>query len=157
MHLSTRHTFGADPVRVHALVTDPEFLAHACVEMGATHHQVSATPQASSIVVTVATMAAVRAFLGPTMTVRQEFRWGPALCDGSRAGSMRITVDGAPVLVATRAHLAPAPAGSLVDYEGELTVSVPLVGPQVERAAAPGVLEALAAQERLARAWLASR
>lgn len=154
MQLSSRQTFSADPLRVHAALTDEAFLAHAAQAMGALRHEVSATGQVTLLRALVEAPAEIRPFVGPTFTLTQESTWGPPAADGARDGTVRVTVDGAPVELVGTTRLAPTASGSTLDYAGDLTVRIPLLGGKLEKAVAPAVLEALGAQERVARDWL---
>ena len=156
MRLSAQQSYGADPERVHALLTDEAFLSAAAVEMGATSHRVAASPGRTAVEATIDSPPEVRAFVGPSITLVQETRWQEPAADGSRAGDVSITVQGAPVSLEATCRLAPAPAGSTLAYDGELTVRIPVFGGAVEKAATPAILEALEAQEAVAQRWLAS-
>lgn len=156
MKLTARQSYPADPATVHAMLTDEAFLDRAAVEMGAVEHSVAVTADTTTVDAALQAPAPVRAFLGPHLRLRTETTWGLAAGDGSRSGALRITVPGSPVLVRATARLAPAASGTTIEYEGDLDVSVPLLGPAIEQQAAPEVLAALAAQERAGRRWLAA-
>lgn len=159
MHLTARHEFAAPADRVHAMSVDPEFLAQACRDVGAVDHSVEVTagPEGPVTRVSLATetIPAMRALAGATLTVGQEMTWGPADPDGSRNARLLIKVAGLPVTVDAQARLAPTASGSAIDYAGELTVDVPLLGGVIEKQAAPFVLEVLEIQQATGNRWLA--
>ena len=155
MHLINRQEFPADPARVHAMVTDEAFLAHAAAELGSPDARVAATAARTAVAASIETPPEINAFGGPRLSIVQETTWADAAPDGSRTGTIDLTVAGAPVSVRGTALLAPTPEGSAITYEGDLVVKVPLRGGRIEAAAAPTILEAFEAQGRVGRAWLA--
>lgn len=160
MHLTARHEFNAPCDRVYAMTTDPAFLAQVCRDLGAVDStvDVSDTPPGavSRVSLTQPTPGPLVAFAGPTITVGQEFSWGEAAPDGSRTARLLIKVAGMPVHVDAVARLAPTAAGCAVDYDGTLSVKVPLIGPAMEKQAQPFLLETLEVQQRSGDAWLAA-
>lgn len=155
MRLTLRHTFAADPRRVHALLVDQGFLEHTCRELGAREFLVEAGDDESTVAADVPTPDAVRGFLGPLMRTRQEHAWDAAGADGSRTGTVMITVAGAPFLVTGVTALRPVAGGTEYAVDADLSVSVPLIGRTIERSAAPEITGLLQAQARLADTWLA--
>lgn len=154
MQLTSRQDFPADPATVHAMVTDEEFLAHAARRMGSPDARVEATPERSRVEASVESPPEVRSFIGPRLAIVQETTWGAAAPDGSRDGTISITVPGAPVTLVGTVRLAPTASGSTIDYDGDLDVKIPLVGGRVEREAAPAILDSLETQARVGRDWL---
>lgn len=59
--------------------------------------------------------------------------WGPALPDGSRQGTWRADIPGAPAEVGGSMGLRPAPSGCTYVIDGRITVRVPLVGGKAEK------------------------
>jgi Protein of unknown function (DUF2505) len=160
MQLSARHEFAASCDRVYAMSIDPAFLARACTDLGATSQttDVCPGPDASTtrVSVEVETPSQLAALAGPSITVGQEMAWGGAAPDGSRLARLLIKVAGFPVAVDATARLAPTASGCAIDYAGTLTVKVPLLGPALEKQAAPFVLETLDIQQHSGNAWLQS-
>ncbi len=160
MHLTARHEFAASPDRVYAMSVDPAFLTQACHDLGARSQtvDVTGTPDAatSRVSMEAETVPALARLAGETVTVGQEMSWGPASPDGTRTARMLIKVAGLPVVLDATARLAPTASGSAIDYEGDFSVKVPLIGPVIEKQAAPFVLETLDVQQRTGTAWLAS-
>lgn len=154
MHLISRQEFPADPARVHAMVTDEDFLAHAAAELGSVDARVAATSARTAVEASVPSPSEIRAFIGPTLRIVQETTWAEPQTDGRRSGTVTITVPGAPVTLVGSALLAPTASGSEITYDGDLTVKVPLLGSRIEAQAAPTILEAFEAQGRVGRAWL---
>lgn len=157
MHLISRQEFPADPQRVHAMLTDETFLAHAAAELGSTDARVAATSTRTAVEAAVETPTEIKAFVGPTLRIIQEQTWAEPEPDGRRSGTVTITVPGAPVTLVGSAVLAPTDQGSVLTYEGDLSVKVPLLGGRIEAQAAPTILEAFDAQGRVGRTWLQRR
>ena len=155
MQFTNRQEFPADPHAVHAMVSDEGFLAHAATQMGALDATVAATPARSVVEASVESPIEVRAFVGPRITIIQNLTWAQPAGDGSRDGTLSIRVAGAPLTLTGTARLEPTASGSVITYAGELTVDVPLIGGRIESVAAPAILEALDAQGRVGRTWLA--
>jgi len=160
MQLTARHEFAAPCDRVYAMCIDPAFLTRACTDLGATSHttDVSRGPDASTtrVSVQVETPGQLAALTGSSITVGQEMAWGGPAPDGSRDARLFIKVAGLPVTLDATARLAPTASGCAIDYAGTLSVKVPLLGPALEKQAAPFVLETLDIQQHSGNAWLQS-
>lgn len=154
MQFTNRQEFPADPGSVHAMVTDETFLAHAATEMGAHDATIAATPTRSTVDAFVDSPVEVRLFVGPRLRILQEMTWERPAGDGSRNGTLSITVSGAPLSLTGTARLEPTASGSALTYAGELTADIPFLAGRIEAAAAPAILEALEAQGRVGRTWL---
>ncbi|WP_300082395.1 DUF2505 domain-containing protein [Propioniciclava sp.] len=157
MKITAAQSYPADPTAVHAMLTDEAFLARAASELGAVEHKVAATPSRSALEAALPAPSEIRRFIGDTLRIVMDTTWSDAAAGGSRDGVLTLTVPGAPMKAVADVRIAPAASGSTVTYDGDLTVSIPLVGGQIEKLAAPEILGALAAQERVGQAWLADR
>lgn len=161
MQINARHHFDAAPARVYAMVTDPDFLNSACVQMGTRSHQVDVAARGSGAhtrtVTGVDAPSLVRRFVGDVLTVSQAMTWGAPQADGGRTADLEITVAGMPVRLIGRAVLSGDESGTDVVYDGELTVPIPFVGPTIEKQAAPEILQVLQSQELIGREWLRAR
>lgn len=157
MHLSVRHTFAGDTDAVHAVLTDPAFLDHACRELGAVEYATATTDGVTTIDATLAAPLAARGLLGPRLVSRQEYTWGDPASDGSRTGTVRLTVEGFPLRVAGTTALRPAGDATEFVMDADLAVDLPLVGRTVERSAAPELQAMFADQARLGAEWLVRR
>jgi hypothetical protein len=65
-------------------------------------------------------------------TVTQTYDWEPARDDGSRHGTWRAEIHGAPVSMGGRTEIRPLPSGCVHSFTGEVKASVPLVGGKLE-------------------------
>jgi hypothetical protein len=98
--------------------------------------------------------ANLRGFIGSSLDVRQVEAWEPERA-GARRGTVVVEIAGAPVRLTGTALLAPTPGGCELAYEGEVKAAIPLFGGAVEGAAAQAIRTALAAEEDVARRWIA--
>jgi hypothetical protein len=101
------------------------------------------------------TPSVVARLAGPTMAVVDEITWAAAPLDGDRRGTAHISVEGLPAELVGTVTLAPGGRGSVLSYDGELTVKVPVLGPGLAKQAAPLLLEALEIQQRVGDEFLA--
>ena len=157
MQIEAHNDFAADPVTTHAMLTDPAFLAAVCVESGDVSHRVSATPDHSAVERTMRTPSVVQRFLGDTLTLLQDIRWNAPAADGSRTGTLDLTVKGMPAKADVTIALRPGGRGTLVDFTGDFSIKVPFLGGKLEAQAAPALLEGFAVQQKVGDEWLATR
>jgi len=157
MQIQARNDFAADASTSHAMLTDPEFLAAVCVASGDVEHRVDAVAQHSAVERRMATPSAVRALLGETLTLLQDIRWDPARPDGSRTGELVLTVKGMPARAEVAIDLRPGGRGTLVDFAGDFTINVPILGRKLEAQAVPALLAGFDVQQRVGDDWLSAR
>lgn len=81
----------------------------------------------------------------------QEDTWGPALPDGSRAGTWKADVPGAPVDVRGTMRLVPTHAGCDYVVEGTVKVKIPLIGGKAEGFVVQATEGAVEAEAKLLR------
>ncbi len=154
MHISATAHFPADPARVQAMQTDPDYLAAVCRASGATGFDVAVQGDRTTVTRRMPAPDVARRFVGDTITVVETCEWLPPRSDGSRSARIGVEVPGAPGGMTGSAELAADGTGSTLTVTGELTVRVPLVGRKLEQAAAPAVTAGLSVQEKVARDWL---
>lgn len=157
MQLQARNDFAADPDTTHTMLTDPQFLAEVCIASGDVAHRVDAVAGRSAVERQMPTPSAVRSFLGETLTLVQDVTWHAPAADGSRTGTLVLTVAGMPARAEAAIDLAPGGRGTVVDFAGEFTINVPLLGRKLEQQAAPALLAGFDVQQRVGDAWLAAR
>ena len=85
-------------------------------------------------------------FLPADGRVVETFDWAAAAGDGTRTGTWKADIPGAPARLGGTMRLEPTPAGSRYTIEGDVKVSVPLIGGRAESFVA-GMVEKLAAKE----------
>ncbi len=164
MRLHVRIPFPADVSAAAAMLADPEYIHAKIRATGALDHQVtvSSDPGGAFTVTTRRSMptsdipANLRGFIGSSLDVRQVEAWEPERA-GARRGTVVVEIAGAPVRLTGTALLAPTPGGCELAYEGEVKAAIPLFGGAVEGAAAQAIRSALAAEEDVARRWIADQ
>lgn len=164
MKIDTKIVYFAAPQDVSAMTFERDFQARKCEATGAVGYDVdlARTPDGARIT-TSRQMPTdqfpdfVRSMVGSTVTVTEVDTWGAAGADGSRNGSIEVTISGAPLRLSGALSLRPTPDGAVVIIDADLKASVPFVGARLEKAAAPAILAAVRAEERTAADWLAAR
>ncbi len=152
MDISATHQYPLPPAATFAMLTDPAFLEAVCAATDPLEYSVQVAGLRTGARRTMRNHPSIERFTGPTITVTDEVEWQPADGD-SRTGRTLVAVEGMPVTLTGTVTLAPSGAGSSLTYTGELTVAIPLLGPALERQAAPLLLQALSVQAEVAKTW----
>lgn len=155
MEIRSQQSYAADPARVHAMMTDPAYLEQVCRRGGASSQQVEVRGETTTVTMALPAPDQARRFVGDNLSVHQVVVWGPAAADGSRQGTLDLTVDRMPVDMKGRATMAPTASGTDVTYLAELKVNIPLLGRKLEQAAAPSITQALQVQQQVGNEYLA--
>jgi hypothetical protein len=149
------------PAVVFDLVTSEPFRAAVCTATHARSQSVHIEHKAdgrTSVVVERTLPAqvpdAVRRFVGETITIVQTEDWGPPRADGSRQADLVIDIVGQPARMTGTVTLEAAGQGSRELVDGELKVSVPFFGKQIEPSVAEAIVAAAAIEEATGRDWL---
>ena len=152
MEISTTHQYPQPPAATFTMLTDPAFLEAVCLATDPLDYSVYVDGLRTGARRTMKNHASIERFTGPTNTVTDEVSWAEA--EGElRNGITVVAVEGMPVTLRGTVTLAPSGAGASLTYDGELTVAIPLLGPALERQAAPLLLEALSRQAEVAQSW----
>ncbi|MFT4296746.1 MAG: DUF2505 domain-containing protein [Micropruina sp.] len=157
MQIQARNDFAADTVTTHAMLTDPAFLTAVCVASGDLAYRVDGVPERTAVERRLESPSAVRGLLGDTLTLLQDIRWNPAGPDGGRTGRLELTVQGMPARAELAIDLRPGGRGTQVDFTGEFTIKVPLVGRSLEGKAVPALTAGFDVQQQVGDDWLAGR
>ena len=156
MEIHATNDFAAPVETVFAMLTDRVFLRAVCLATDPIGHEVSVEGLRTSTRRVMPTPSVVKRFAGPSMTIIDDINWDAAQVAGVRRGQTLVSVEGMPADVVGTVTLAPGGRGSVLTYNGELTVRVPVLGPGLAKQAAPALLEALDVQQRVGDEWLAS-
>lgn len=92
-----------------------------------------------------------RSLVGSTLTIAEIQTWGPLAADGTRTADLQVHIKGAPMTLKGTVWLSPNGSGSVQAMEGELKVSVPLIGGKLERAASEPLMFAVKTETDLLR------
>ena len=155
MRIHASNDFAADVPTVFAMLTNRVFLRATCLASDPLDHSVDVEGLVTRTRRVMPTPSVVARLAGPTMAVIDQISWRPGDGSGSRTGDALVTVEGLPARLVGAVLLEAGGRGSLLDYSGELTVDVPLLGPTLAKQAAPLLLEALDIQQRVGNQFLA--
>ncbi len=155
MQIHASNDFAAPSDAVFAMLTDRVFLRANALATEPLEHEVSVDGLTTTTRRVMPSPSAVARFTGPTLAVVDEIRWEP-LNGPVRTGVATITVEGMPAGLVGTVRLSPGGRGTVLDYAGELTVDIPLLGPSLAKQAAPVLLDALTTQQQVGDAYLAS-
>lgn len=156
MQLQARNDFAADASTTHGMLTDPAFLTEVCVASGDLSYRVDGASGHTAVQRTLESPSAVRGLLGDSLTLLQEIRWNAPAADGARTGTLELTVQGLPARADVAIDLRPGGRGTLVDFTGEFTIRVPLVGRSLEAKAVPALTAGFDVQQQVGDRWLAA-
>jgi hypothetical protein len=156
MDISTGLDFAAEPADVYAMMIDQGYLEEVCVASESISYDVSVSGSTTRSSRTLASPESAARFTGPQLTVVEEVAWSEAATDGSRTGTMNMTITGQPVSLKGTLRLAPGGRGTTVDLNGELKVAIPLLGRKLEQSSAPAVLAGFRTQQRVGDRWLSA-
>ena len=95
-------------------------------------------------------------FLPKDGRIRETFDWQAAAGDGTRRGTWRVEIAGAPARLGGTMRLEPLPEGSRYTIEGDVKVSVPLIGGKAEGFIAEMVVKLAGKEAELLKGTLAS-
>jgi len=139
--------------QVFATLTSPEWVATRAQSFGdgaqVTQHELR--PDGGVLLVVSRELPGgvpgfLERFLPKDGRVVETFDWSPAAGDGTRRGTWKADIPGAPARLGGTMRLEPTAAGSRYTIEGDVKVSVPFVGGKAEGFIA-GMVEKLAAKE----------
>jgi Protein of unknown function (DUF2505) len=160
MDLRTEQRYDADPSTVFAMLTDEAFLALKAQATGALRHEGSVDRDGDRVTVRLLRVMPpdvpdlVRRFVGDTINLDQTDIWEPAATDGSRTGSIRITMGGAPVQLTGGMRLTRTEMGSQTSIDAEIKAAIPLFGGKIEKAVHDALVQAVRIEENVGREWL---
>ncbi len=154
MRISSRQVYDADPTTVVTMLCQKAFLEELGRRAGATGCAVEVAGYTTHVAMQLPPPEGLARFTGSRLAIRETVGWGDPAPDGSRQGTLRVDVEGMPVDLAGTAVVRREGATTIVEYEGELIVRIPLVGRQVEQLAAPAITDAFDVQQQLGTEWL---
>jgi hypothetical protein len=149
--------------RVHAALVDPAFLRDRLAALGGTdaellEHRVDDGEVSYRLrhgIPTEEVPAAVRPLLGGALRLERVETWRPDGA-GRYVGTVRLDTSGLPGQLAGVTRLVDTPeGGSELSVDGEVKVSIPLVGGKIEDVVADQVRKLLAKEADFALGWIA--
>lgn len=165
MHVSESLHYPAEPRRVAAMLADPQFVAAkfaAHLRADAEPPQVRVERDADAFTVRCSVPvpagmvpAAARSLVPADLRLDLTETWAPAGAD-AWSGTLRATLGTLPARVELDQELRAAGDGTQRTATGEVTVTIPFLGPSLERTAAGYVGDIVAAEHRAGLDYLAS-
>lgn len=165
MKVSSTHTYAAPPDAVFTMMTDPDVLTAKYTTLGHRDVRVSehiveegAVTIGSRRRVPMEVPGFARRFLSPMNAVEQRDRWEAPDADYSRTGTWHVKASGVPVEAGGTLRITPGPKRTtVVEINGEVTSSVPIVGGKLAGFVAGDVQRTLTAEEEYNDSYLAAR
>ena len=154
MDISARLDFAAPPSEVYPMLVNQQYQEQVCVDSHSLRYEVSVTPSGAKTSRTLPAPASAARFTGPELTIMEDVRWDEPSGDGSRTGTLTMSVQGQPVTLEGNLRLGPGGRGTVIDLTGELKVAIPLIGRKLEQSAAPAVLAGYSTQQGVGDRWL---
>lgn len=157
MHITSRQVFSADPATTVSMLSTRDFLDELATRAHATSHTIEIAGYTTRVQMVVPAPSEAQAFVGSSLDATTTVNWGDPDADGSRHGTFEVTVAKLPVNLSGTVTALPEGATTVVTYDGELQVRIPLLGRQIERTAAPAITQVLEYQQDIGNEWLAAR
>lgn len=154
MQIQIRHEYQASPDRVAEMLTNEKFLRLVAAKAGAMSHQVTKTSDGAQLHAQVAAPNEMKRFVGDSFLVNLDLAVQP-VADQHYQGQLTGDVERMPAKMNGTAQIKPSGAGSVVNYDIEFNVNVPLVGRKLEQAAEPQVRKIVDMQQRAGERYLA--
>ena len=152
MRLSIRNDFALGVPEAFEMLTDPAFIeavAHAAQPQS---YEVQVAGRRVRVRRTFPTTPPLELLAGPVVTLTEETVWDEP--DGpERTAHTRVGADGLPAAYRATVRLYPGGRGALLDYDGDIAVHVPFLGPKLEEQAAPLLRKAIEVQQVVADDW----
>ena len=157
--MKIRHemTYDASPAEVHAMLAEPAFREKVCAAMHATRREVSIDPDPSGMRVVVDQTQPAKGIpsfatkiVGDEIRIVQTEGW-----NGSNDASLLVEIPGKPGSLRGTITLTADGAGTVETVEGDIKVSIPLVGGKLEKLIGDMLVAALKTENRVGRGWLA--
>lgn len=163
MKITETWTFPADPEAVWAMLMDPAFQEAKSEASGALSQEVSITPdddgsariEVHRVMPTDDLPSQLTKFLSDGLTIVEIQDWDAPADSGSRTGTVTVEIKGTPVGLTGDLTLLGEDDGTRMAVQAELKARIPLFGGQIEKAAAPAVVQGIRVEERVGRSWLA--
>ena len=162
MKIATTMDYAGTPEEVFAVLSDQAFQEAKCAATAAIRYSAAVKANGGGATITTERILPAdglpdfaRSMVGETLKVVETQTWGAPAADGSRSGTVEMSVAGVPVALNGTLALAPGGAGTVEKLDAELKAKVPLIGGKIEKAAAPPIEEAIDIEAATVKEWLA--
>ncbi|MDR1711022.1 MAG: DUF2505 domain-containing protein [Propionibacteriaceae bacterium] len=156
MDIAAVNRFSCSVAEAFEMLTDPEFLDRVAAASNPLRYGVSVDGLTATTTRIMASVSPIDKFTGPEIELTDQIAWDPPAGD-ERTGTAQVAPTDLPLSLVGRVTLRADGAESLLEYTGELTVSIPVVGHKLEALAAPLLLKGIEYQQQVADEWLAER
>jgi hypothetical protein len=150
--------YDAAPEDVYAMLADPAFRDRVCTAMDTVSHDVSLDrtgPGMSVRIDMVQRTSGVPGFakkiVGEETRIVQSETWTSAVL----AADLEVEIPGKPGHIRGRITLEGDASGTVESFEGEATISIPLIGGKLEGLIAKLFVKGMDTEQRVGSAWLA--
>lgn len=156
--MKIRHelTYAASPTEVYEMRADPSFRDRVCEAMGTLSHDVTVEDTDGRLTVTIDMVQRTqgmpgfaRKVVGDKSRVIQSEHW-----EVLEAGDIAVEIPGKPGDIRGRLSLTAQGEGSVYVFEGEIKMSIPLIGGKLEGLIEGMFREGMDTEQRVAAAWL---
>nr|WP_076388415.1 DUF2505 domain-containing protein [Vaginimicrobium propionicum] len=154
MHISTRQEYAGDPKTVFDMLTNRNFLTEVAKRVGAEEYSVEAGDNETKLHAEIPSPSQVRSFVGDTLNLRFFARW-TELNDGKATAALKATVDKMPASYSGEITLYGEEDKTVLNYEADFDIHIPLIGSRLEKAAAPNAVKVLDVFQQVGDEWLA--
>ena len=145
------------------MIVDPEFRAAVCEATAALDYEVDVDEHSSGFVsvrvhrvMPAQVPDFVKKLVGDTIDVTQTESWAAPDPSGRRTADLRLEIKGQPASMKGTIRLEADGHGAVEHIDGDLKVSIPLLGRKIEPEIAKGVMLAIKIEQKTGREWLSS-
>lgn len=149
-------TYDATTEDTYAMLADPAYRQRVCAAQQGSSCKVSVEPADDGMSVTVEQSRSTvdlpsfaKKVVGDQVTIRQEEKW-----NGPEQARLDVSIPGKPVRLTGTLNLEARRSGSAKVVEGDLKVSIPMVGGKLEKSIADVLHAALDGEQKVASRWL---
>ena len=161
MKITETFEYAAAPEQVFAMLADPAFQAAKCEATHPISHTASVTPKGDQTEIVTRRVLPTddfpdfaKSMIGAKIAVTETVIWSRASVDGSRTGTISLSIGDAPISMNGTMKLAPSAVGTRIEIDGDLKAKIPLIGGKIEKAAAPSIIKAIDKEQQTGTAWL---
>lgn len=156
MHISHRNEFEATPEEIVTMFGDEDFLREVTLLAEPSEYEIATHGDHATVTRVLPLPEKIRKFVGASLTMVQDIRWRTGE-NGHPAADIEITVPHQPVRIHGTAVMTPAQGRTVVDFDGDIDVTMPFIGKVMEKEIAPYIEAEFGAQQRIGTQWLTSR
>ncbi|EPD32673.1 hypothetical protein HMPREF9306_01372 [Propionimicrobium lymphophilum ACS-093-V-SCH5] len=135
------------------MLRDKNFLSKVAEMAGADSSEVTEDDSEVTLRAGIAAPSKAQKFVGQSINLKMVATWSD-LIDGRAEADLSSTVENMPATLTGKALLRGNEKLTVVDYECDFTVSVPLLSKKIEETASPYVMRVIDKQQEVGKEWL---